>query len=90
MNEGEKEEDVDVDIEIPPNILKNVLDNSRKRKIDGAIDYRHYKVHVSSHSRCCDAAEIIPGKDPGDVEEDRQAKLEEYCNWGPIQVESDR
>jgi len=32
------EEDVDVSVEIPPNILKNVLDNSRKRKADGSID----------------------------------------------------
>jgi hypothetical protein len=90
MKEGEKEEDVDVDIEIPPNILKNVLDNSRKRKADGLIDCRYCKVHVSAHSRSCDTAEITPGEDPGDVEGDRQAKLEEYCNWGLTQVESDR
>jgi hypothetical protein len=30
MNKREKEEDVNVDIEIPPNILKNILDNSYK------------------------------------------------------------
>lgn len=81
MEEGEKEEDVDVNIEIPANILKNVLDNSRKRKADSSTDCRHCKVHVS---------ETIPGEDPGDVEGDRQAKLEEYCNWGLTQVESDR
>ena len=90
MKEGEKEEDVDVNIEIPPNILKNVLDNSRKRKADGSIDCRHCKVHVSAHSRCCDTAEITPGEDPRDVEGDRQVKLEEYCNWGLSQVRSDR
>jgi hypothetical protein len=84
MNEGETEEDVDINIEIPPSILKNILDNSCKRKADGAVDCRHCKVHVSSHS---DTAETI---DPGDVEGDRQAKLEEYCNWGLTQVESDR
>jgi hypothetical protein len=78
MKEGEKEEDIDVNIEIPPNILKAVLDNSRKRKADCSIDCRHCKVHVS------------PGEDPGDVEGDRQAKLEEYCNWSLSQVESDR
>jgi hypothetical protein len=30
MKEGETEEDVNVDIEIPPHILRNILDNSRK------------------------------------------------------------
>ena len=78
MKEGEK--DVDVNIEIPPNILKNVLDNSRKQKVDGSIDCRHCKVYVLAHSRCCDTAETIHGEDPRDVEGDRQAKLEEYCN----------
>ena len=33
---------------------------------------------------------MTPGEDPGDVEGDRQGKLEEYCNWGLAQVESDR
>jgi hypothetical protein len=90
MKEGETEEDVDVNIEIPPHILKNVLDNSRKRKADGSIDCRHCKVHVPAHGGRCDTAEITPGEDPGDVEGDRQAKLEEYCNWGMTQVDSDR
>jgi hypothetical protein len=81
MKEGETEEDVDINIEIPPNILKNILDNSRKRKADSSTDCCHCKVHVS---------DTIPGKDPADVEGDRQAKLEEYCNWGLTQVESDR
>jgi hypothetical protein len=81
MKEGETEEDIDINIEIPPNILKNILDNSHKRKADSSTDYCHCKVHVS---------ETIPGKDPRDVEGDRQAKLEEYCNWGLTQVESDR
>jgi hypothetical protein len=80
MKEGETEETVEVDIEIPPHILRNVSDNSRKRKADNS-DCRHCKVHVS---------ETIPGEGSGDVEGDRQAKLEEYCNWGLTQVESDR
>ncbi|KAF8848067.1 hypothetical protein BDZ45DRAFT_555830, partial [Acephala macrosclerotiorum] len=80
MKAGEREEDVDVDIEIPFNILKNVLDNSRKRKADGSIDCRQCKAHVSAHGRCCDTAGRTPGEDHGDVEGDRQAKLEEYCN----------
>ena len=81
MKEGEKEEDVDVNVEIPPNILKSVLDNSRKRKADSSNDYRHCKVHVSAHGRCCDTAETIHGEDPRDVEGDRKAKPEEYCKW---------
>ena len=56
MEEGEKEEDIDVNIKIPANILKNVLDNSRKRKADSSTDCHHRKVHVS---------ETIPGEDPG-------------------------
>ncbi|KAI9762389.1 MAG: hypothetical protein M1840_001250 [Geoglossum simile] len=90
IKEGEKEEDVDVGIEIPPNILKSVLDNSRKRKANGSINCRHCKVHVSAHSGYCDTAEITPGEDPRDMEGDRQAKLEEYCNWGLTQVGSNR
>lgn len=82
MKEGETEEDVDVDIEIPPHILKHVLDNNRKRKAeDVSADCCHCKVHAS---------ETLPGEDLGDVEGDRQAKLEEYCNWGLTQVKSDR
>lgn len=80
MTEGETEEDVDVDIEIPPRIVKNILDNSRKRKADSSTDCRNCKVQVPFHSI----------EDPEDVDGDRQAKLEEYCNWGLTQVESDR
>jgi hypothetical protein len=81
MKERETEEDVDVGIDIPPRILKNVLDNNRKRKADGLTDCHHCKTHVSAHSRSCDTR---------DVEGDRHAKLEEYCDWGLTQVESDR
>jgi len=91
MEEGEKEEGVDVNIEIPPHILKDVLDNSCKRKADSSADCHHCKVYVSAH-RHCDTAEITPNlsEDLRDVEGDRQAKLEEYCNWGLTQVKSDR
>ena len=67
MKEGETEENVNVDIKIPPHILKHVLDNNRKRKADGAIDCRYCKVHT-------------PSEDSRDVEGDRQARLEEYYN----------
>jgi hypothetical protein len=68
MKEEDIEEDVDVNIEIPPYILKNVLDNSnnsRKRKADGPLDCRHCEVQT------------LHGEDSGDVEGDRQGKLEE-------------
>jgi hypothetical protein len=71
MKEGETEETVKVDIEIPPHILRNVLDNSHKRKAGDSPDCRRCKVQVS---------ETIPGEDSRDVEGDRQAKLEEYYN----------
>lgn len=90
MEEGEGEEDIDINIEIPTNILKDILDNSYKWKADGSIDYCQCKAHVSAHGRYCDTAGRTPGEDPRDVEGDRQAKLEEYYNWGLVQVESDR
>ena len=43
MKDGETEETVDVDIEIPPHILQSVLDNSRKRKADSSTDCRRCK-----------------------------------------------
>jgi hypothetical protein len=71
IKEGETEEDVNVNIKIPPSILKNVLDNSRKWKADGLTNYRHYKTHVLAYSKGCDTR---------DVEGDRHAKLKEYYN----------
>jgi hypothetical protein len=38
--------DVNIDIEIPPYILRNILDNGRKRKADNPSDCRCCKVHV--------------------------------------------
>ena len=87
MKEWENEEDVDINIEMPPSIVKDILDNSRKRKADGSIDCRPCKVHNPAQGKCSDAA---PGEDPGDVEGDRQAKLEQYCTWTLTQVGSDR
>lgn len=56
MKEGEKEGEVRINAEIPPNILKDVLDDSRKRKAEDAIDYRSYKARVSAKGQYCDAA----------------------------------
>ncbi|RYP11599.1 hypothetical protein DL765_007699 [Monosporascus sp. GIB2] len=90
MKEGEKEEEVDVNIEIPPKILKDVLDDSRKRKAEDSIDCRNCKAHVSAHGRHRDAAETTLGENLGDVKGDGKDKLEEYCNWALQQVKSDR
>jgi len=81
MKEGETEEDVNVNIKIPPHILRNILDNSRKWKADNPSDCCCYKVYV---------LETTPGEASGEVEGDRLAKLEEHCNWSLTQVESDR
>ncbi len=80
MKEGEKEEDLNVNVEILPNILKNILDNSRKRIADDSIDCRHCKVYASAYSRCCDTVERTLEEDPRDMKGDRQDKLEAYYN----------
>jgi uncharacterized protein YpuA (DUF1002 family) len=55
---GEKEEDIDVNsIELPPHILKSVLDNSRKRNADASTGCRHCKVYVSAPGEFCGMAE---------------------------------
>ncbi|KAL5347584.1 hypothetical protein ACLOAV_006992 [Pseudogymnoascus australis] len=50
MKEGKTEEDVDIDIEIPSSILKNVSDNSGKRIADGLTNCRRCKTRVSAYS----------------------------------------
>ena len=79
IEKREREKDINIDIKIPPNILKDVLDNSRKRKADGSIDCRQCKAYVSAHGRCCDTVGRTSGEDHKDVEGDRKAKLKEYC-----------
>ncbi|RYC54280.1 hypothetical protein CHU98_g11932 [Xylaria longipes] len=37
MKEEEKEDEVDVDFEVPPRIIQDVFDMSRKRKVDGNL-----------------------------------------------------
>jgi hypothetical protein len=80
MTGGETEDDVDIEIEIPPHILKNTLDNNYKRKVDSSANCCNCEVQVSSYSI----------KDPENVDGDRQARLKEDCNWGLTQVKSDR
>jgi hypothetical protein len=84
MGDEEDEADVDLDIEIHPRIVQNILDNSRKRKAEGSIDHRSCKSNCS-HTDTGDAASHI-----GDIVGDRKDILEEYCNWSLAQVTSDR
>jgi len=46
MKNKETKEDIDINIKILLNILKNILDNSYKRKVDTFTNYCYYKVHV--------------------------------------------
>lgn len=90
MKEGEEEDDVDVGIEVPASILKDVLDDSRKRKAQSSTDCHPCKAHVSSRCRHADATETTAADDHRGVLGDRRDKLEEYCNWTLAQVTSDR
>lgn len=84
MQEGEKKEEVNVGIEVPPNIIQDVLDDSRERKTDSAVSCRHCKTHISAHCQHCNVAQANL------VEGDRKDRLEEYCNWTLNQVENDK
>ncbi|CAG9955928.1 unnamed protein product [Clonostachys rosea f. rosea IK726] len=81
MKDGENEDEVEVNIEIPPKILQDIMDNSRKRKADSSIDCRLPKSITSIH--CGHSSEE-------DIVGDRKDNLEEYCNWTLSQVTSDR
>ncbi|WYZ38365.1 hypothetical protein EsH8_III_000279 [Colletotrichum jinshuiense] len=78
MREGDNEDEVDVNIEIPSKILGNILNDSRKRKAEDSVDCRSCK----ARGRYCDT-----GEDLRDVVGDRKEKLEEYSNWTMAQVE---
>ncbi|KAF6783012.1 hypothetical protein CSOJ01_15944 [Colletotrichum sojae] len=88
MKEGEKEDDVDVNIEIPSRILGDILSNSRKRKAEDSIDCRGCRAHASSQGRLRDTGETSCPQDAGEVEGDRMDRLEEYCSWNLQQVKS--
>ncbi|KAK1480547.1 hypothetical protein CCUS01_16205 [Colletotrichum cuscutae] len=88
MKEGENEEEVDVNIEIPSRILGDILNNSQKRKAEDS-DCRGCKVHASSHGRHRDAGETSFVEDAGEVDGNRMDRLEEYCDWILQQVKSE-
>ena len=48
MQEGESEEEVNLNIEIPPHILQDVLDVSSKRKAEPSVDCHSCKTYVSA------------------------------------------
>lgn len=89
MKEGEKEDNIQINIELPPNILRDVLDDSRKRKAENAINYRSYKTRALAKGKDRDVAEAAHGVVLGDVEGDRMERLKEYCAWNLQQVESE-
>lgn len=89
MKDGETEDDINVEIEVPPEIAKDVLACSRKRKAESASSGRPCKTHVSAHQDHHGAAGMAHPGDPG-VCGDRLEKLEKYCTWGMTQVKSDR
>lgn len=90
MKEGEKEEEVDVDIEIPSRILGDILNNSQKRKAEDSVDCRGCKVHASFHDRLRNAGETSFVEDAGEVDGDRMDRLEEYCDWTLQQVNNEK
>ncbi|KAL1856459.1 hypothetical protein Daus18300_010726 [Diaporthe australafricana] len=61
MNEAENEEEVEIDIEIPLTILKDVLDDSCKRKAEDADNFRSCKAHRLANGKDHDAAEAAHG-----------------------------
>jgi hypothetical protein len=87
MKEGEKEEQIDINIEIPPKILQDVLGDSRKQEADSS-DCRQCKVQVA-RGKHRDVVETTFDGDLGGVKGDRKDKLEEYCNWTLQQVKND-
>ncbi|KAJ0335178.1 hypothetical protein COL154_013770 [Colletotrichum chrysophilum] len=88
IKEGETEEDVDVNIEIPSKILGDILNDSRKRKAEDPLDCRTCKAHTSS-GRLQDMGGTDLREDGVEVEGDRMDRLKEYCDWGLQQVKND-
>ena len=81
MKEGKTKKTIKINIKIPPHIFQYILNNSRKRKVNDSFNCYYCKVYN---------LETLSGKDFGDVEGNRQAKLKKYCNCGLTQVDSDR
>lgn len=86
MKAGDKVEDVDIDIDIPSHILKDVLDVSRKRKAEDPCDSRPCKTqcgHGCGGKITSDGNSVVI---PGDIAQ----RLEQYCNWTVARTNSDR
>ncbi|KAJ3569921.1 hypothetical protein NPX13_g5910 [Xylaria arbuscula] len=86
MKDGEKEDEVDIDIEIPPGIIQDVLAESQKRKAESDLgSSRSNKTHVSDHCKHGYGVEGFIS-----ITGDRAQRLEEYCDWTLVQTKSDR
>ncbi|KAL0929600.1 uncharacterized protein CTRU02_215498 [Colletotrichum truncatum] len=90
MKEGEKEEEVNINIEIPSKILGDILNDSRKRKAEDSVDCRGCKAHALSNDRLYGSGETSFSSEAGEVEGDRMDRLEEYCDWNLQQVKDDK
>ena len=86
MQEGEQVEDVDIGLEIPSHILKEVLQASRKRKDDGSAESRGCKSHCG---HTC-ATPTTSGESSTQITGDVAQRLEEYCNWTVARTKSNR
>jgi len=83
MKDGEREDDVDVNVEIPSWLLKDVFDRSRKRKADSSNDCRPCKTHCGHNCAPTNEVHVRIGGD-------REQVLKAYCNWTMTQTHSDR
>ena len=75
----EDEEEVQINVEIQPNILRDVLDDSRKQTAEDAINCRSCKVRVSPKGKDYGTAKAAYSKVLGVVEGDRMEIFEKYC-----------
>lgn len=89
MKEGETEADIDVAVGIPPRILQDVLNESRKRKATAPESCRPCKIHISSHPGYGFVTGAATEEQFMSISGDRARRLEEYCCWGLAQTEDE-
>jgi len=74
MKDGMREDDVDVNVEIPSWVLKDVFNRSQKRKADNSGNCRPCKTH------CRHSCIVIRSENPVRILGDREQNLRAYCN----------
>ncbi|KAI4599592.1 hypothetical protein KJ359_001689 [Pestalotiopsis sp. 9143b] len=89
MKEGETEADIDVAVDIPPRILQDVLNESRKRKAAAPESCRPCKIHTSLHTSHGFVTGAATEEQFVSISGDRARRLEEYCCWGMAQTEDE-